>query len=888
MKIFLKIFIFLLIAAGSVSANDLRSLRFDPSMLKYVKAQSWSVTGQNITVSGGIHIPFNDMEIFADKAIINIQSQDIEAVGNVRFLRWASRETVVTADELARIQRTPDLVTEIRSVEGDIWGGQKLRVKLTGLTDNICAERLSGNLATGYFRFDDLHMKYMTFVCKAKSAERRPDGTIDAFDADLSSCTYLEHDNAHYSIGAKKIRLKPAETEFYGSGNIVKEPGDHAVLIYNGFAKVYGIPLLWLPVFYKPEDFSLKLFSTQFGKSGDWGYYIMMSRYFQLTDYPRSGFRVHGDYYLNRGFGYGLNGEIVSEQSKTDFFAYSIYDIRPYSSDDYEDYLLKIPHGRFDFRVSNITHITPRLDFRGAFEYSSDLYFVRDYFSTRFNANPQPATFAALEQQFDHFSASVMYRPRVNKFYTVSEKLPEVRLDIPRQQLFGTNFYYQGEFDSSYNSMKWIEFDFDTIRYKDKDGNRKTRKVRNELSDYKAYRFDTTHFLYFPIRLDWLTVIPRAGFKMTAYSNSSDRKITTNDLLNMFIAADPECVTSYKLKTYDDDGGARVRSLGELGFEASTKIHNTWNDVRIPAMKLDGLRHVMRPYVNYTYIGSPSVSRDHLFYFDDTDRIERQHFFRFGLENRLQTRAGDSSVRTFFSMENYWDLYLENADGFGYVEKFNRIGNFCTTLTASPLDRLTFRTSVIMDIGNNNDDMPTVTRRGRDVGRTGIRAKWLNRWNASLSYEIVDDVNLNISYDYRRPYSARSAYSMGSTLYQMDAGGYFDKFFKDYDETFSIGASFPLTPDKRTKAAAKFVYDIEDGSFGEISFMLIRAFHCWEVAAMLSFTRDADDDDHYWDTNFSVQARLIGLETPLIQRNNEMASEAVKAFNSGATSKRWQ
>ena len=158
---------------------------------------------------------------------------------------------------------------------------------------------------------------------------------------------------------------------------------------------------------------------------------------------------------------------------------------------------------------------TPRLDFRGAFEYASDLYFVRDFFSDRYAANPQPATFAAFEQQFDHFSASIYFRPRTNSFYTVSEKLPEVRLDIPRQEILNTNFYYQGDFDASYNRMQWIKFDY-------KHDRETGTRIFNKLKDYQAYRFDTTHFLYFPIRLDWLTIVPRAGFKMTVYSKSSD------------------------------------------------------------------------------------------------------------------------------------------------------------------------------------------------------------------------------------------------------------------------------------------------------------------------------------------------------------------------------
>ena len=882
MKIILKaVFLLLLTVAMPVSALSIRSMKDANDLFRYIKADSWSIVGQNIIVRGGIHIPFDDMEIYADQAVINIANQDIEASGNIRFLRWNSVKTTVAPEQLSKIQRMEGVLVRINNVRGDIFGKQQLNVTVTGLTDNIHASRISGNLASGYFRMDDVQMRYSTFVCRAKSLERRPDGQIEAEDAEVSSCVYLEHNNAHYSFGAKKIKMTPKVTEFYELDNIVTDRGDYDVVFFNGVAKIYGVPVMWLPVFYKPKDISPGLFSTQFGKTSGWGYYVSLSKFFPLTEYPRSGVRIYNDYYEKRGVGYGLDADIVSEQSRTDIFAYSIYDVRPYETDDYDDYRLKVPHNRFDFRISNITHITPRLDFRGAFEYASDLYFVRDFFSSRYAANPQPATYAALEQQFDHFSASILFRPRLNDFYTVSEKMPEARIDIPRQQVLDTNLYYQGDMDASYNRMQWIEFDWDY------NPRRKKTKITNVLSNYQTFRFDTTHFIYYPIRLDWLTVVPRAGFKMTAYGNSSETAVTTDDLLAMFMAADPECVSNYKFKNYDHNGGARVRSLGELGFEASTKIHNTWSNVRIPVMRVDGLRHIMRPYVNYTYIGSPSVDRDYLFYFDDMDRIERQHFFRFGLENRLQTRASDKKVRTFFSMENYWDLYLEDGAKLGKTEEFNRIGNFCTVLTTSPIERLTLRTSFIVDLGNNNYEMPEAERRGRKAGHPGINAEWLNRWNVSLTYEPVDDFKFNLSYIYKRPYSARSTYSMGSTLHQMDAGGYFDKYFDDYVELFTVGLSMPLTPDRRTMGAVRCTYDIEDGSFSDISFLVTRKFHCWELLGAFTVSRDCDDDDHEWETGFSVQARLVGLESPVQTRANELAGSAVKAFDDGNSKNQW-
>ena len=69
--------------------------------------------------------------------------------------------------------------------------------------------------------------------------------------------------------------------------------------------------------------------------------------------------------------------------------------------------------------------------------------------------------------------------------------------------------------------------------------------------------------------------------------------------------------------------------------------------------------------------------------------------------------------------------------------------------------------------------------------------------------------------------------------------------------------------------------------------MLVKTFHCWELAGMLSFSRDVDDEERDWDTSFSVQVRLLGLEAPLAGKKNAAAADAVQSYNSKTTNKRW-
>ena len=847
-----------------VRAANILGERITKEDFRRIKADKWHLVGKNIVASGNVHVPFGNFELRADQAVLNLESRDLEAVGNIELQHWRTARVVVSPGELEDLAHRTGIRIKVVGTTGDIWGNRMVTIEVSRPMDSISAQRITGNLRTGYMSFDRAQLHFSNFVCRVGSGERKPNGVFVLRDAEMSACGYLEHDNGHYSIGAREMTLTPFAPESFdikdhdfGSGT-----GDYSVWLTNGWAKIYGVPLLWLPAFYKPRDESPGISSVTFGKSKNWGYFVSLRKRFQLMDYPSLSVQLMGDYYSLRGFGYGANGRFDMDNSRTDFFAYSIYDNHPYKESDYRRYRLKVPSARFNFRISNVTHITPRLDFRGAAEFTSDYFFTRDFFNARYNANPQPSTFAALEQQFDIFSTSLYFRLRTNRFYSTVEKIPEVRVDLHRQQIFNLPLYYQGDLSAGYMRMRWMDFD--------RAPNFNLHLKDYHLKDYETFRFDTTHFVYLPLQKFGFSLIPRAGIKLTAYSNSSKHGVSSKDLTRLFSAASPTSLGMGDLNNYDHKGGSRVRVVGELGAEASFKIHNTWQNLRSDFLGIDGLRHVMRPYINYTYISKPNVDRKYLYYFDDVDRIEKENFFRFGLENRLQTRSGDEGVRQYFSMENYWDLHLEKSTE---NSDLSNVGNFCTKLTFSPIRGLTFATDFSIDLGHNNDPVEPFRRRGR-LSNAGLKARWLNRWTVSVTYEPVKDFAFTFAYRYYRPYNARSAYSMGSTFELLDAGSYFNCYRSSRSETFSFGARMPLTPDRRTFGAFNMSYDVLKGGITTIGFMVTRQFHCIEVIGTLVFDRDDDINHSGWDTKYTIQARLLGLEMPVNNQSNRMLSRA--------------
>ncbi len=787
-------------------------------------ADTLTFVGTNIIAKGNVEIRYKDMIINGDKAIVNVASKSIEAVGHITFTQVMEENKTVSLDEFIKMRKDPDLRVILLGYKTTPVGSRELKVRIIRDAKMFKADRVTGSLSTGIIFFQNFRARIDAYFVMGKDAVRAPDGVITVKDVKLTTCEYILDDHEHYSIRASKIKIFPTE-EAMGSGDFASyntASREHSIWAYNCRFEVFGLPIIWTPMLYKPPGEDLSLVSFKAGESTEWGYFLQLSKSFRLMDYPYIRTRFYLDFFSRRGVGYGNMTNMVTDESYTEFFAYGIYDKDPYTVDSGRDALykrtndrLKIPNWRWDIRLSNITHITPRLDFRGHIEALSDYQFLSDYFNTRYNSEPQPITFGALEYQFDRFSASLLVRPRMNDFFTTVEKLPEFRLDFPRQELM-YNLYYQGQTSAAYMKMNWRNWD-----------NPRTSGNLVDPKDYESFRLDTLHMFYFPFQLfNVVNVIPRAGFRFTAYSKSSKLGISTEDLGNMFIVDDDINQSSLDVVNYDDNGGGKARFVGEFGVEANTKFYATWNNVKNSFWELDGLRHVMVPYVNYNYIPEPTVSRDHLYYFDDIDRIDRQNFVRVGLKNRLQTRRGNfggEQIYDWMTIENYIDYHFVGQ------KSFSKLGFFGTILNFNPFPGLNVKSELLLDVGQSNEQPDTI-RNNQNIDRKGISNKWIDKWETTISYQILDDLKIYGSYNYHDAYAERSAYSMGSTLTDIVSGTDFFRGEAERYQVITVGAEFPIPIDDKTFGAVEMQYDVEEGYIREKRMKIIRSLHCWEAA----------------------------------------------------------
>ena len=850
-----------------------------------MSADSYEYVGSNLIARGHAVIKVKNLQITADAITVNLLTRDLEAVGHVVFATQVRQNKNLTPAQYEKYLEHPSIKVIANGITTSPDGNQLIRATLISNSAYLSAERASGSLETGALQFRNFFIKAGYMYFRGYLAERYPNGKLKMFDSRMTTCEYEMDSNAHYGIESSVMTLNPRESN-RSIYNYNPDQGEHSLLMLSNFINVWNVPVFWLPALYKPADSNSFGIRFEFGNYSRWGYYLRTSKEFDIIEEPavvRAGLMV--DYYQDRGFGLGTTVDILTANSKTEFFAYYIHDRNPYLfwSEDrgkVEDgYTSKewfsrfgryeLPHDRYEFRLSNLTHLTPRLDFRGVLDIMSDFNFQEDFFEDRYDHDVQPPSYAALEYQAEKFSATLQTTFRVNSFFTTIERLPELRLDIFRQELF-KNFYYQGETSAGYYRSLWRDYDFprevnpslsiyqllrnegQTYRWReivrrfgtsDKVGAAKYLKQVDpdafagyftDPHDYESFRFDTLHGLYYPIRLfGFLNLIPRALARFTAYSDSSKRKIDVDDLYAMYSVDQRYRWPNYevKVRNYDDKGGARYRLAFELGLEGNVKLSRTWQTPKNAFWQIDGLRHVAVPYFNIVYIPKPTEEFQHLYYFDEVDQIEKEAFIRLGIHNRLQTRR-NNQIHQWISMENYWDFHFEST------RNFNHIGDLGTILRFSPTRNLTFSTQLLLDVGGNGEHDVTVKRGRKDVGRPGLNWDLINKFNVGLRYKITDDWIFNARYYYSDAYAQRTTYSMGSTLSQINATTQF-RSYVSRDQYVGAALSFP-TFDKRLKGTIFASYNIDDDLIDEMGVTFRRDFHCWYLALTAGLSSDRE------------------------------------------------
>jgi hypothetical protein len=318
----------------------------------------------------------------------------------------------------------------------------------------------------------------------------------------------------------------------------------------------------------------------------------------------------------------------------------------------------------------------------------SDRRFLQDFAPGEFRQNPNPDNAISLTKWDEDGTFTITARKTLNDQFDATEKLPEAALDLKRMPVFGkSGLFYQGETSAGYLRRN---FALDSI-----------------FPDYETFRADTFHQLSYPGTYGgWLSLVPRVGVRGTYYENGGFTEPVVSTSVEEKDVIDPvtglpeidpatgQKKTTKKTITTTQEKlrleGSIFRPVVNAGIEASFKFSRAYESVQSRAWGLDGLRHVVQPYVNasFTYTGEDPA---HILQFDRLNRstqlppidfpqfntidsIDNWSIIRLGVRNRLQTRR-DNLTFSWLELDTFVDVNLDRPD-FGNAALLSDTGTF--------------------------------------------------------------------------------------------------------------------------------------------------------------------------------------------------------------------
>ncbi len=602
-----------------------------------------------VTYNGGVSVQYDDMQMRCQSASYNQITGVVHATGGV--IIWKAG-TIYKGDSI-----------DYNTVTGELSG------------NNIRSSIPAGQ-GTFYF-----HAKKFTADTKL----------LDHLDSDNVTFTMHDQANPNFRIEAREMKVMP---------------GNRAEL---SDLKYYGgnYPLVWLPYLGQSVD-QEAAFRIGPGFNSRWGAFLL-SQYtvyhgdhtearYKLDLRSRRGVAGGVDYYSMRhaanrhNFGvlslYGVNDrEPTLNQAGT---ARQVVDNTRYKINFQHRIYLPGPDVStwyIDFDINKL----------------SDVHFYEDFFFNEFRTNPEPDNQISLVKTSDSYVATLMTRLQLNHFYRTAERLPELSLDFVRRPLWDSPIQHQGTISAGlYNEKisKYEEVEFQRLRGLGLLGAGAVNGdplgagsayatllglpqgsvispaqaaagvgVLNARLDEPGFtRFHTYHeFLYPKTYFGWLNLTPRLGFGLTSY-HSIDGSVSG-------------------LRDF-------TRGIFHAGLEASFKVTRTWSDLRSEKWGLDGLRHVIQPYINYSYLDAqmdsalPGIDRFAATtrprsidpsLFTAVDALRSWNVARVGVHNLLQTRRdylttdgyggftgastdGSSRTYTWAGMNTYVDIFARDPE----------------------------------------------------------------------------------------------------------------------------------------------------------------------------------------------------------------------------------
>lgn len=496
----------------------------------------------------------------------------------------------------------------------------------------------------------------------------------------MGDSMFTTHDSAN-----PNFRIKAKEMVIYN----VDDPQKGRIVFKKATIYAGNTPIMYLPYMSQAIDQDLGYHFLP-GFRSNWGAFLLNRYGVMWGDHTLATYRV--DLRSNRGVAGGLDLKSMRHADNPNFGNFKFYVAN--DTNTQETHNGRIREDEVDstrYRV-NLQHrvylpgpdestLYADIDFNKI----SDGYFYEDFFQEEFRIDPQPDNLLNLTKVFPRGTFSILARADVNEFYTTDTRLPEIALDLNTQPIFDTGLFYTGNYswgiyEESLGTLERQQLERDREKgetrlldptaalLKDPEFQLTEQQtmldeINDRLDDERGFsRYDAYQEMSAPKTLfGWLSVNPKIGFRATGYSD------------------------------IQGDGADSVdRQAFYAGMDTSFKLSRDMPNVSMPKLGVEGLRHIIQPYIGYSYVKVNEELDPRMGTIDRyapttrlrpidmnqvtaIDEIDNWHVVRPGVFNRWQTKR-DGRAYNWLELNTYFDYYIADIEfDRDYSNLFNEI-----------------------------------------------------------------------------------------------------------------------------------------------------------------------------------------------------------------------
>ncbi|MCM8795948.1 MAG: hypothetical protein NC928_04640 [Candidatus Omnitrophica bacterium] len=484
----LFVYLIFFISVLPLSAQETGAKKTEPIIVNGDRVE-YSTDNKEVIATGNAEVIYKGMKLTCQRLIVNTETKDAEAQGNARL-----------EDERAVIE----------------------------------AEKLTYNFNTKTGIIIDSNFRANPYFGRAEKISRVSDREFIAHRGYMSTCSY---DNPHYRIKFRRINFFPQD-----------KVQTRDATFYLGH-----IPLVYLPWYNHSLRDPLVHVQLMPGKNSAWGGYLLTAFRYNLTDNIKG--RIYFDLRQKLGIaeGFGLN-YTTEELGKGDFkYYYTQERSRKFAEGlpaEFQRYLIRWRHKwDIDEKTQAIAEYYKIVDSKYIL-YGGDTL-LKEYFYREYEKDTQPLSYISLHRALSYSSLDLLFQKRINRWYSQSEYLPQIKYSLPNIKMFETPFYFENI--SSYTNY-----------------NEKSAVPSASWNDVSYNKFSTLNKFSLPTKIAFIN-------------------------FNPYVLAQP---TYYDRYTY----GSTLELNFSGGSDLSTKFYRLFNvKTNFLGLDINGLRHIITPSIAYSY-----------------------------------------------------------------------------------------------------------------------------------------------------------------------------------------------------------------------------------------------------------------------------------------------